>query len=243
MSDSESVPTMPKSRPTHLPWCGGVDGDEDVARMHVGVEEAVAEHLREEELDAGARETLQVDALGAAAGRCARIGMPLMRSITITLLAAPVPVDAGHEQQGRVAEIAAELRAVGRLAREVELVLQRLRELVDHLARTQAAGVGEHALEHETAAVCSSATSLQMTCPMSGAQHLHRHRRAVGQLGEMHLRHRGARHRRQVERPGRPRRPASGRPSRANITAAEPAEGGARNAGCGSRAMAREICS
>ena len=40
----------------------GVDADEDVAGVHVGVEEAVAEHLREEDLDAVARELLDVDA-------------------------------------------------------------------------------------------------------------------------------------------------------------------------------------
>ena len=43
-----------------------VVGDEDVARVHVGVEEAVAEHLREEDLDAGARERRDVDALLSA---------------------------------------------------------------------------------------------------------------------------------------------------------------------------------
>ena len=47
---------MPKSSAMYLPMFAGVDRDEDVARVHVGVEEAVAEHLREEDLDAGARE-------------------------------------------------------------------------------------------------------------------------------------------------------------------------------------------
>src|SRR5205814_6894504 len=43
----------------------GVGGDEDVARMHVGVEEAVAEHLREKDLDAGAGEAGDVDVVFA----------------------------------------------------------------------------------------------------------------------------------------------------------------------------------
>ena len=34
----------------------GVDGNEDIARVHVGVEKTVAEHLGEEDLDAGARQ-------------------------------------------------------------------------------------------------------------------------------------------------------------------------------------------
>ena len=63
---------------------GGVGGDEDVARMHVGVEVAVAEHLREEELDAGAREPLEVDAGLAQPVDLRPIGMPVIRSITIT---------------------------------------------------------------------------------------------------------------------------------------------------------------
>ncbi len=50
--------------------------DVDVAGVHVGVEEAVLEHLREEDLDAVARQLLQVDAGRAAAGRCGRSGCP-----------------------------------------------------------------------------------------------------------------------------------------------------------------------
>ena len=86
MSVSDSVPMMPKSSAMYLPWSRAVGGDEDVARMHVGVEEAVAEHLREEDLDAGARQALDVDAGLDAACRPARSGCPSMRSITITSL-------------------------------------------------------------------------------------------------------------------------------------------------------------
>ena len=56
------------------------DVDEDVAGMHVGVKEVVAEHLREEDLDAVLGEPLDVGARGAQRGevvdlnaeRCAR---------------------------------------------------------------------------------------------------------------------------------------------------------------------------
>ena len=51
--------------------------------MHVGVEEAVAEHLREEDLDPARRERRDVDAFLAQLVIC-EIGMPCMRSITIT---------------------------------------------------------------------------------------------------------------------------------------------------------------
>ena len=40
----------------------GVGGDEDIARMHVGVEKAVAEHLGEEDLHPGAGEARDVHA-------------------------------------------------------------------------------------------------------------------------------------------------------------------------------------
>jgi hypothetical protein len=40
----------------------GSSADLDVARVHVGVEEAVAEHLREEDRHAVAGQLLQVDA-------------------------------------------------------------------------------------------------------------------------------------------------------------------------------------
>ena len=50
----------------------------------------------------------------------------------------PVPVDLGHPQQRRAQEIAPQLRAVGRLAHQVELVVDRLVEFGDDVARPQA---------------------------------------------------------------------------------------------------------
>ena len=74
---------IPKSSAMYLPWFARIGRDEDVAGMHVGVEVAVAEHLREEDLDAGAREALEVDAR-AHSSSTRPIGMPAMRSITST---------------------------------------------------------------------------------------------------------------------------------------------------------------
>ena len=98
-----------------------VDGDEDVARVHVGVEVRVAEHLREEELDAGARELLQVDAgLDQPVHlRDRDAAHPLHHH---HLAGAVVPVHLGHLQQRRILEVAAQQRAVGGLAHQVELV-------------------------------------------------------------------------------------------------------------------------
>ena len=82
MSVSDSVPTMPVERDV-LAEVGGVDGDEDVARVHVGVEEAVAEHLREE--DSTLARLRRFKSTPAALSSSMRpIGMPAMRSITST---------------------------------------------------------------------------------------------------------------------------------------------------------------
>ena len=61
-----------------------VDHHEDVAGVHVGVEEVVAEHLGEEDLHAVLRQQLHVHAAPRAAPAMSLTGMPWMRSITIT---------------------------------------------------------------------------------------------------------------------------------------------------------------
>ena len=128
-----------------------VDGDEDVAGVHVGVEEAVAEHLREEELDAGARQLLEVDA---------GLDQPLdLRDRDAAhplhhhhFAGAPVPVHLGH---AAAAASAAKLRrSCEQLAAsrdEVELVAQRLLELGDDLARAQPLAVGPQLLDEHRA--------------------------------------------------------------------------------------------
>ena len=147
---------------------GAVGRDEDVARVHVGVEEAVAEHLREEDLDAGARQPLQVDARARRARSTWPIGMPAIRSITMHFAAAPVPVHRGHQQQRRMPEIAAQLRAVGRLARQVELVAR----ASSRIRRRPRAAAG--ACRRTTASrpasrrSCISAMSFSITCAMFG---------------------------------------------------------------------------
>ena len=109
--------------------------------MHVGVEEAVAEHLREEDLDAGARELRDVDALLAQ-----RRDLVHRRAVHALhhhhFFGAVVPVDLGHEQQRRALEVAPQLARVRRLAHQVELVLEVLRELGDDLVRPQPPAVG-----------------------------------------------------------------------------------------------------
>ena len=113
--------------------------------------------------------------------------------------AAVVPVHGRDEQQRRMLEVAAQLRAVRRLAREVELVAQRLLELGDDGARPQPLAVGPQLLEQHRAGVHQRDVLLDHLGDVR-PQHLDGDRRAVRQLGEMHLRDRRARDRRRVER-------------------------------------------
>src|SRR5690606_29288002 len=53
-----------------------------------------------------------------------------------------VPVHARHVQQVRVAEVVAQLAGVGTLAYQVELVVDGLVELADHLRRSQPPALG-----------------------------------------------------------------------------------------------------
>ena len=126
-------------------------------------------------------------------------GMPSMRSIIITVAVAPVPVDLGNDQQPAVGEVAPQLARVRRLAQQVELVADGLLELRHHLARTQPLAVGMEAL-HQRADEVEERDVLGDGLLDAGAQDLHRHLAPVGQRGEMHLRHRGAGHRREVDR-------------------------------------------
>jgi hypothetical protein len=59
--------------------------NEDIARVHVGMEKAVAERLREEDLHAVVRQQANVDAARRMRPSMSPMGMPCMRSSTITV--------------------------------------------------------------------------------------------------------------------------------------------------------------
>ena len=115
--------------------------------MHVGVEEAVAEHLGEEDLHAGARERRDVDALCSQHLLICEIGVPCMRSITITRCAHRSQYTSGTSSSGEPREIAPQLARVGRLAQQVQLVVEVALELGHHLARLQPPAVAPAALD------------------------------------------------------------------------------------------------
>jgi hypothetical protein len=131
-----------------------VQADLDVARVHVGVEEAVAEDLGEEDRDAVARQLGDVDA-GLAQAFIWLIGTPCMRSITITW-ACTGPTPSRAPAPGQPGHVAAQLRGVGGLAHQVELVVQVDVELGHHLARRSRLPSAD-SRSTQRASVCSSA--------------------------------------------------------------------------------------
>jgi hypothetical protein len=173
-----------------------IGGNQDIAGVHIGMKEPIAKHLSEKNLHAGARQSRNIHL------RCAqcfdlrnrRAAHPLHDH---DILRAPRPMHFGHQQQRRICEIAPQLCAVGRLAHQVQFVVQIFVELGDHFARLQPprfrpepfqpAGGGaqqrEIVIDHRADA---------------GSQNLHRDFVTAifrPQRGEVHLRHRGRSHR------------------------------------------------
>ena len=124
--------------------------DEDVARVHVGVEERVVEHLREEQRHAVARQLLDVEARFLQALDLAdRNAVHALHHQHV--VGAVVEVHLGHDEQLRAGEVAAQLRGIRRLAHHVEFVVQVLVELGDDVARTQALAVAPQPLDQQRA--------------------------------------------------------------------------------------------
>ena len=165
--------------------------------MHIGVEETVAEYLREKDLHTRAAQARNVHAVGLEP-----LDLPDRDAGHALhhhdLGVAPVPVHFGNEKQWRVQEVAPELRAVGCFAAEIELVMDRLVELRDDLARLEALAVRPELLDQPGAHLHEREISLDGRRDLR-AQYLDCRRRAVGKLGEMHLRHRRARDRLALE--------------------------------------------
>ena len=113
--------------------------------MHVGVEEIVAERLREEDLDAVLGQALDVRA-AALQLRHVRDQHAAHALHHHHVLAAVVPVHLRHVQQVRALEVASELRSVRRLAQQVELIEDRLLVFAHQLDRPQPMRVAPVAL-------------------------------------------------------------------------------------------------
>ncbi len=174
-----------------------VDQHEDIARVHVGMEEVVAKHLREKNLHAVFRELLDVGPGGAQRLHVAdrRAEDALLHQ---HLGPAVVPVDLGHVQHVRVFEVALELRRVCGLAHQVELVDDRVLVFVDDLERPQALAVFPVAVGEPGERAQHVEVALDLVLH-ARAQHLDDDLGAVHQLRRVHLRDRGGGERRYVE--------------------------------------------
>jgi len=171
--------------------------DEDVAGVHVGMEEAVAKHLGEEDLHAALGELAHIGVLPRQPGHVGhRDAVDALHHQH--LRAAIVPVDLRHVEQRRAFEIALELAGVGRFAQQVQLVVDGLGVVVDDFHQVQTARVDGDALgavgQHEQPGQILTDDRLEVR-----AHHLDHHFLAGTQLGRMHLSHRGGGQRLAVE--------------------------------------------
>ena len=184
---------MPKSTATSRP----VVVDEQIARVHVGMEEAVAQRVAQERLHHGAGEMLQVEALGLQRGAIVerRALDPFERQ---HVFRGAVPIDRRH------AEIRIGFRVLGKFRQrrgfepQIHFDGDRTRERVDHLDEAQPLrfrriALGAAGSEVERIEVVAKA-------PLdAGPQHLHGDGAANAadeNLGAMHLRDRRRRDRR-----------------------------------------------
>ena len=111
---------MPKSSAMYLPRFVFVDGDEDVAQVHVGVEEAVAEDLVKK-ISTPAFDSAEVDAGGDERVLLADRHGPRMRSMTITVVVQWSQKTSGTSSSLSRREVAPQLRTVGRLAHQIRV--------------------------------------------------------------------------------------------------------------------------
>ncbi len=119
--------------------------DEDVARVHVGVEEVVLEHLGEEDLHPALGQQLQVHIAFAQGGDVGyRNAADALHHDNAA--AGVVPDDLRDVQQVAVLEVAVDRGGVRALADQVQLVGDGLFVFVHDLARAQALGLGPVAI-------------------------------------------------------------------------------------------------
>ncbi len=115
--------------------------DENIAGVHVGVEETVAKYLGEEDFHTALGQQFHV---GTLVGQPGHIG-DLQAVDTLHdqhFGAAPVPVDLWHVEQVRAFEVATQLAGVGGFTQQVQLVVDGFFVIHHHLHRVQQACIG-----------------------------------------------------------------------------------------------------
>ena len=115
--------------------------DEDVAGVHVGMEETVAEHLGEEDFHTAFGQQFHV---GALVGEGCQVGdgNAVNTLHDQHLGAAQVPVHLRHIQLLGAGKVTPQLAGVGGLAQQIEFVVDGFFVVADHFHRPQAAGFG-----------------------------------------------------------------------------------------------------
>ena len=111
--------------------------DKQVPRMHVCVKEVMPEYLGKEDFHSTLGECFQIDIVVAQSLDIADLDA-INAFHDHDLRTAVVPVHFRYIQQVGAGKVAPQLRGVGRLAQQVELIVECFFELGDHLARTQA---------------------------------------------------------------------------------------------------------
>ena len=174
-----------------------VVGHQNIARVHIGVEKTVFKHLGEENFHTIAGQFFQIDALRLQSGDVGnrRAVHPFDGE---HIAAAIIEIHFGHNQHIAAGKLAAELAGIGRFFHQIELVVQIFVEFGHHFARLQALAIGKQALDPARAKAHQRQILLDNRQNI-GAQHLHRHRFAAVQSGTVHLRHRSAGHRLDIE--------------------------------------------
>ena len=160
---------------------------QNIARVHIGVEKAVFEHLGEEDFHAIARQPFQIHAAPLQLGHFGnrRAVHPLHGHHAF---AAIVVIYLRHAQHGAAAEIAPDLAGIGCFAQQIELVVQIFVELGHHFARAQAFAVGQQLFNQPRGGAHQGQILLDHRLQIR-PQHFHRHRLAAKQPRAVHLRH------------------------------------------------------
>ncbi len=117
--------------------------DEQIAGMHVGVEEAVAQRVAQEGLDHRARELLEIEPLGLEPGAIGERGRldPFERE---HVARGEVPIDRRHAEIRIVPGVVRHLRERGRLEPQIHLDRDRAARAFDHLHQPQPARFGRN---------------------------------------------------------------------------------------------------
>ena len=162
----------------------------DVAGVHVGMEEAIPEHLGKKQRHTVTGQLFDVHTGTAQA-------LHLVDGHAVHALhhhhfgAAVVPDHLWNQNQVQILHVAAQLGCAGSLAQQIQLVVQVFVKLGHHLAGLESAAIGRQAL-HPTGHHAHQRQVFFNHRHHVGPQHLDSHLPAIGQHGKVNLGNGGA---------------------------------------------------